>query len=613
VSGRGHLGRRFDLEYVLDVLLKARHIDPRLAIDIRDRADAQRVVVQRDRDRADQRAGIPVHQISPVELIASLEQESLAGVPLDEDRIMESVAADANLPYRKIDPTRLDLKWVTQILSRPFARKHIVLPLHKRGDELDVAIENPFDFELLETLHNLTRATVRPVLSARADILRLITEIYGFRSSIQSAEEDATSPIAAAVGAVDTLGNLEQFFHLKAVDEIEANDKHVINAIDYLLHYALDQRASDIHIEPKRDASLVRLRIDGILHETHRIPRAVQPAFVTRIKTMARLDIAEKRRPQDGRIKVTDQGKEVELRVSTMAVAFGEKAVLRILDPAVLLRDMGELGFYADQLEGFRGFMAEPNGLIIVCGPTGSGKTTTLYSALHELARPEVNVITIEDPIEMVIETFNQTAVQPRIDLTFANQVRTTLRQDPDILLVGEVRDPETAHQAIQAALTGHLVLTTLHTRDTAGAITRLLDLGVEPFLVASTLLGCVAQRLVRTICDRCGADAHLDQDQCGALDIPPEQAGQLAVRRGEGCTHCRDTGYKGRSGVYEVMPVDEAVRGLIRDRADAPLIHRAARRAGMLTLRESAIRKLADGVTAFEEVVRVTSDIEAR
>ena len=613
MSGRAHLGRRFDLAYVVDVLLKARFIDPKLAVDVRERADAQRVVVQLDRDRADQRAGIPMHQVSPVELIAALELESLAGMVLDEDRIMEAIAADVGLPYRKIDPTRLDLKWVTQILSRPFARKHIVLPLQKRGDELDVAVENPFDYELLETLRSLTRATVRPVLSARADILRLIAEIYGFRSSIQSAEEDIASPVGGGMRAVDTLGNLEQFFHLKAVDEIEANDKHVINAIDYMLHYALDQRASDIHVEPKRDTSRIRLRIDGILHETHRIPRAVQPAFVTRIKTMARLDIAEKRRPQDGRIKVTYQGKEVEIRVSTMAVAFGEKAVLRILDPAVLLRDMGELGFYPDQLEGFRDFMAEPHGLIIVCGPTGSGKTTTLYSALHELARPEVNVITIEDPIEMVIEAFNQTAIQPRIDLTFANQVRTTLRQDPDILLVGEVRDPETAHQAIQAALTGHLVLTTLHTRDTAGAITRLLDMGVEPFLVASTLLGCVAQRLVRTVCERCGADARLDQSQCAALDIPPEQAGQLAVRRGEGCTHCRDTGYKGRSGVYEVMPVDESIRGLIRDRVDAPLIHRAARRAGMLTLRESAIRKLADGVTAFEEVVRVTSDIEAR
>jgi len=595
----------FTVAYVLDALLERGLVTAEQAEEALRREAVQRAVVLRDKDRLGLRSGASAYTVTPIELLATLRLPSAQGFELDEDRITEAVAAHVGLPYEKIDPTRLDQKWITQTLSRPFARKHVVLPLARVGDELRIAVDNPFDVELFETLRNLTKCTVRPVLAAKSDILRLIAEIYGFRSSIQSAERDFTDG--------SDLGNLEQFIQLKSVDEIEATDRHVINALDFLLHYALDQRASDIHLEPKRDHGLVRLRIDGMLHATHRIPKVVHPALITRIKTLARLDIAEKRKPQDGRFKVEHQGQEVELRVSTMAVAFGEKIVLRILDRAVLLMDLEELGFYPEEMATFRRFLTEPSGIVLVCGPTGSGKTTTLYSALQHVTRPEVNVVTIEDPIEMVIEGFNQTAVMSRIDLTFANLLRTVLRQDPDVILLGEVRDPETARQAVQAALTGHLVLTSLHTRDAAGAVARLLDLGVEPFLLASTVLGVVSQRLVRKVCERCRAEGPLDAEACAALGVPVLKAAGLKVAHGEGCTHCRDTGYKGRTGIFEVLAVTDSIRKLVRERADATTLRRAARQDGMLTLRECAVRKLADGVTSFDEVLRVTSDVEDR
>jgi general secretion pathway protein E len=604
VAEHSHAGA-FDVAYVLDALLAHGLITPEQAEEARRREAVQRALVLRDKDRLGLRAGATAYTVTPIELLATLRLPSTRGHELDEDRLTEAVASHVGLPYQKIDPTKLDQKWITQTVSRPFARKHVVLPLARVGDELRVAVDNPFDVELFETLRNLTKCTVLPVLAAKSDILRLIAEIYGFRSSIQSAERDFSDG--------GDLGNLEQFIQLKSVDDIEATDRHVINALDFLLHYALDQRASDIHLEPKRDHGLVRLRIDGLLHGTHRIPKVVHPALITRIKTLARLDIAEKRKPQDGRFKVEHQGQEVELRVSVMATAFGEKIVMRILDRAVLLMDLEDLGFYPEEMERFRRFLAEPSGIVLVCGPTGSGKTTTLYSALQNVTRPDVNVVTIEDPVEMVLETFNQTTVMPRIDLSFANLLRTVLRQDPDVILVGEVRDPETAHQAVQAALTGHLVLTSLHTRDAAGSVARLLDLGVEPFLLSSTLLGVVAQRLVRRVCERCRTEVPLGADACAALGIPLDRADGLKVARGEGCTHCRDTGYKGRTGVFEVMSASDTLRKLVRERADATTLRRAARQDGMLTLREGAVRKLADGVTSFEEVVRVTSDLEDR
>ena len=519
------------------------------------------------------------------------------------ERITEAVAAHFRVPFVKIDPLKLDHQLITTTLSRPFARRHNVVPLSLEGRVLTVAVTDPLAEALFEDLRRITSYELRIVLSPRPDIQKVITEVYGFRRSVKAAEQQIQSG--------PDLGNLEQFVRLKRVDEIEATDKHIINAVEYVLHYAFDQRASDVHVEPKRDRAIVRMRIDGVLHDIYPMPKAVHPAFCSRIKMLARLDIAERRKPQDGRIKTQRGEGEVELRVSTLPVAFGEKIVIRIFDPQILFKDLAELGFPERELELYEGFVSRPTGLILVTGPTGSGKTTTLYSTLRRLATSEVNVTTIEDPIEMVVPEFNQVAVQPKIDLTFARALRHILRQDPDVVMVGEIRDGETAEYAVQAALTGHLVLSTLHTNDTATTVARLVELGVNPYLVSSTLVGIVAQRLVRMVCNECRIERVLTRDEMAALDIqlPPGRERALRVWEGEGCVTCRHTGLYGRTGIFEVMPMSDTVRTLVNRKADSREMLRAARADGMATLRESAVRKLARGVTSFAEVVRVTAE----
>ena len=592
------------MDLLLEVLADRGVLGALQTDEVRTRAPRLRAVLQNEKERALGGWRTGSIDVSPIEVLAAFDFRTPEGAMLDEDRLVEMLAGALGLPYEKIDPLKLDARLITTTLSRPFARRHIVLPLRRSGTALTIAVENPFDHELVHTLRGLAGCDVAVVLSARTDILKMITEIYGFRSSVHAAERDLTMG--------PDLGNLEQFVRLQSVEEIEATDRHIVNAVDYLLRYALEQGASDIHVEPKREQSVVRLRIDGVLHDVHRIPRAVHGAMVSRLKTMGRMDIAEKRRPQDGRVKLSHGAEEVELRLSTLPVAFGEKLVVRIFDPQILLRDLGELGFQPHELEIYERWINAPHGILLVCGPTGSGKTTTLYSTLEQIATPEVNVTTIEDPIEMVVERFNQTAVNPRAGITFDSSLRTLLRQDPDIIMVGEIRDLDTAQNAIQAALTGHLVLSTLHTIDSAGALTRLLDLGVQPFLIASTLVGVVAQRLMRRVCEGCARTTKLTAPQCRALNIPvpADREPSLPVRFGEGCHRCRGTGLKGRTGVFELLSVDDRIRRLVVDRADAPLIARTAIEGGMQTLRESAIRKLAQGVTSYEEVLRVTADL---
>jgi general secretion pathway protein E len=524
-------------------------------------------------------------------------------ISITEDVIAEVLAKESGLRYLKIDPLKLDMKLITSLLSRPYARRHNVLALGLESSVLSVAVADPFDQEILENLRRMTGYQIMPVVSSKTDIQKVITEVYGFRRSVKAAE--ATMQVG-----VD-LGNLEQLVHLKEVADLEATDKHVVNAVEYMLHYAFDQRASDIHIEPKRDHCIVRMRIDGILHDVTTMPKVVHAAVVSRVKMLARMDIAEKRRPQDGRIKTGSKTEENELRVSTMPVAFGEKVVIRIFDPSLLLQDLSALGFYPKDYKLFDSFISRPNGLILVTGPTGSGKTTTLYSALKTLAGPEVNIVSIEDPIEMVVEEFNQVAVQPIIGVTFASALRTILRQDPDIVMVGEVRDGETASNAVQAALTGHLVFATLHTNDSATAVSRMLDLEVEPFLLSSTLIGVVAQRLLRTVCQTCKKKTFLTPDQINSLrmKMPEGKEKKLPVYYGEGCPTCRGTGYFGRTALYEILDISEKIVKLINERADSKEIAKVARLDGMMSLREVAIKKLAQGVTSFEEVVRMTNE----
>jgi len=520
---------------------------------------------------------------------------------LDEDAIYSSLAQAWGLPFKKIDPLKLDLNVVTTTIPRSFARKHLVLPIVVEDHCLTVAVCNPFNREVLEDIQRASRLEVKAVMSPKGDIIKLIDEFFGFKCSIAAAENQFS-------GSTVDLGNLEQYVRLKSLDELPVSDQHVVKAVNHLFIYAFEQRASDIHIEPKRDTSLVRLRIDGVLHTVYTLPKKVHSAIVSRIKNLSRLDMSEKRRPQDGRIKTDKDGVEVEIRVSTVPVAFGEKVVMRIMDPDVLFQDLSNLGFSPTDLIRYNRFATLPHGILLVCGPTGSGKSTTLYSTLRNLATPEINITTVEDPIEMIHEEFNQIAVQPAVDVTFSTILRNILRQDPDVIMVGELRDLETAENAVQAALTGHLVLSTLHTNDAPSSIIRLLDLGVPSFLIQASLVGILSQRLVRKICRNCVEPFEMEAAELSAMGIDmPSDSAKLTLHRGRGCQKCRGTGYYGRTAIFEVLPYSEEMKKLTTSNTDLAALRQAACREGMVTLRENAVRKLLAGETTYREVLRVT------
>jgi general secretion pathway protein E len=405
------------------------------------------------------------------------------------------------------------------------------------------------------------------------------------------------------------LGNLEQYVKISSSKEIASSDQHIKSAVDHLFNYAFEQRASDIHIEPKRNSSMIRLRIDGVLHTIYSLPKAVHPAIISRIKTLSRMDIAEKRRPQDGRIKVDRAGKEAEIRVSTIPVAFGEKAVMRILDSDVVFQDLEHIGFSENDLLVYNNFLQAPHGIVLVTGPTGSGKSTTLYSTLKHIATPDKNIITVEDPVEMVHEEFNQIAVQPQVEVTFSTILRSILRQDPDIIMIGEIRDLETASHAVQAALTGHLVFSTLHTNDAISSITRLLDLGVKPFLISSSLLGAMAQRLVRRICPHCIEKYTIAAQKLRGCNFPVTEQGDIELSRGKGCRNCRKTGYLGRCGIFEIFPLSEQLKTMVSDRKSETELRKIAIEQGMTSLRQDAWEKVKSGTTTYQEAIRVTGD----
>ncbi len=544
------------------------------------------------------------YKVSAAELVdtARIPHPEAPGRTIDEDILAQLLAQAAELPYKKIDPLELDMGLVTKTLPKGFAERHHMLPIERKGDQLIVAIPDPFDTQALDEFALASGRNVTAVVSAKRDIVNIISQVYGFRAAVKGAAAEAQG---------SNLQNLEQLVRVRSSEEIDPGDQKIVAAVEYLLNSAFDNRASDIHIEPKRDVSKLRLRIDGILHDIGEVPAEVHPAFIARIKILARMDIAEKRRPQDGRIKTQRGEREIELRVSSLPVAFGEKVVIRIFDPQVLLAEVVDLGFSQKERDVYEEWISQPHGLVLVTGPTGSGKTTTLYSTLKYLAKPGVNVTTVEDPIEMVYEPLNQVAVQNKIDVTFAAALRTILRQDPDIVMVGEVRDKETAVMTVQAALTGHLVFSTLHTNDTASTVNRMIDLGVEPFLLGSTITGIVAQRLLRKVCQDCAVDHFLSEEQIVALGIPmePGETRRLPVKVGEGCVRCRNTGLYGRTGIFEMLHISPKIRRLVAEQAESKEITKIAQLDGMTTLRQAAIRKLAQGVTTYEEVFRVTAD----
>jgi len=586
--------REITVSYLGELLFNAGFIDEKQRAEV-DAVERQVRQQSRSKSRGDDDA-------SPFKALMgmNLTDASGNGTRIDDFLLARLIAEDAHLHFFKIDPLKLDVEMIEAKISRPFARKHRMVPVAVRDGKLIVSVVNPFDTAGIDTYQQMVNQELEIVVSSESDVMGVITEQYGFRASVTKAQRDLGR------GAID-LSNLEQYVKLKSGAEIETSDAHIVNAVDFLLQHAYDSRASDIHIEPKRESAMIRFRIDGVLHEIQRVPKLVNLAITSRLKTMCRMDIAEKRRPQDGRIKTEHEGKEIELRVSTLPTAFGEKVVMRIFDPDVLLRDLSGLGFYEDELKLFNEWIQRPHGIILVTGPTGSGKTVTLYSALKSLASPEINITTIEDPIEMVHEDFNQTAVQSKIGITFAASLRTILRQDPDIIMVGEIRDAETAENAVQAALTGHLVFSTLHTNDAATSVTRLIDLGIQPFLISSTLIGAMAQRLLRRICDDCKRNRPLTVEEAGMLNLQAPPGKRIIVKEGAGCIRCRNTGYFGRTGIFEILPVDNAIRDLIDRSEDFLKIKEMAVKRGMRTLRQSALRKLAEGTTSFEEVIRVT------
>ncbi|MBU1196014.1 MAG: GspE/PulE family protein [Proteobacteria bacterium] len=596
----------FSSQQICKILMAAKLITRIQAQDLLKKEKQVIQIILKQKGKKDSK--IPMEQqalsVSFIDVILYLkiERQDQPGKIIDEDLIYKTLAKAWNVPYIKVDPLKLELNLVTGTISKSFAAKHLLLPLKIEEGKLVVATPDPFNYEAIKDVEMVAKLKVLPVVSARSDIKKLIDEFFGFRHSISAAED------LFSTKGVD-LGNLEQFVSVKSLDEVPSNDQHIVNAVNHLFSYAFDQKASDIHIEPKRDICLVRMRIDGVLHTVYKLPKKLHNAVVSRIKTLSRLDMAEKRRPQDGRIKMEKDQIEVEIRVSTIPVAFGEKLVLRIMDPDVLFQDLEMLGFFPEDFARYKKMIGMPFGIVLVTGPTGSGKSTTLYSSLRMLSSPEVNITTIEDPIEMIHEEFNQISVQPAIDVTFGGVLKNILRQDPDIVMVGEIRDLETAQAAVQAALTGHLVLSTLHTNDAPTTIFRLLDLGIPPYLIHSSLVGVVAQRLVRKICPDCAQAFEMDAKELADLGLMVPDHGKIRLKHGKGCSKCRNTGYKGRSGIYEIMPYSEPLKALTSADASLESLRKKAIEEGLVLLRQSGIRKMLEGQTTYQEILRVTWD----
>jgi general secretion pathway protein E len=576
-----------------DVLNRGREQSRHILLD--KRAEMRRLL---GRHRVD-------YRVTETELVASFRfrRHDNPEELLDEELITRTLADHLQLPFVHLDPLKLDYKLVTEAFGGPFAERNLVVAIDEDATNLTVAVADPWDNNLLRELARFKNKAIHPVLAEKSRVLQVIVEFHGFRRSMRKAEADFKSDLP-------DLANLEQLYALDGGGELEATDQPIVRAVWYLLNYAFEQRASDIHLEPKRDEGWVRMRIDGVLHTIHRLPKAVHPAMVSRIKMLGRLDIAERRRPQDGRFKTSFKQYEIELRVSTVPTAFGEKVVIRVFDPGVLIQDIENLGFFPREMNQWRNLLGGSSGMVLVVGPTGSGKTTTLYSSLHFMHSPRINIVTLEDPIEMVHEAFNQIPMQPKIGVTFGSALKNVLRQDPDVVMVGEIRDAETAENAVQAALTGHMVLSTLHTGEAAGAVARLLDLDVLPFLLAGVLNGVLAQRLVRKVCTSCAVDDVLTEEQAMALHIKGARGRRLKVKRGEGCIKCRYTGYKGRTGLFELMAITPRIARLVTEKAPQQEIKREALNDGMLTLRDYGIMKIARGETTFEEVMAVTDDL---
>jgi len=578
--------------------------------DVVQRLLADGVITSRDaEDLTHARSGRAQVDVHPLVIIANkgVAQAKLPHKPLTLEDLTQWLAESAGLPYYRIDPLMIDAGSCTSVMSYAYASARRILPVSVRENEIVIATAEPYARDWLREIEQIVRKPIKLVVSNPLDIHRYLGEFYNLARAMQRASADADGQTFSVIT------NLESLMELGRRGQLDANDHHIVSIVDWLLQYAFDQRASDIHLEPRREKSDVRFRIDGVLHTVYQVPTPVMNAIIARIKTIGRMDVAEKRRPLDGRLKTkTPDSGEIELRLSTIPTAIGEKMVMRIFDPSVLVRSFKELGFSEEDSKRWQGMVNQPHGIVLVTGPTGSGKTTTLYSTLKQLATPEVNVCTIEDPIEMVEPTFNQMQVHHNIGLDFAGGVRALLRQDPDIIMIGEIRDIETAEMAVQASLTGHLVLSTLHTNDAASAVTRLLELGVPPYLINATVLGVVAQRLVRMLCPHCKQPGELDEDAWEALIQPWKVARPPKPMAPKGCLECRNTGFLGRIGIYEMLVLTPELRRLIQPQCDVATIRAQAYKEGMQPLRLSGARKVFAGLTTIDEVARVAPPADA-
>jgi len=528
------------------------------------------------------------------------------GKPLDVEALTEWLAGRTQMPYLRIDPLKVDVGRVADVMSVQYAELRKVLPVTVGAAEVTVATSEPFDLGWVSEIESHSRKRVRLVLSNPDEIARYTTEFYSLAKSVRAAQK---------TGEVSATANFEQLVELgKSNKQLDANDQGVVQVVDWLWQYAFDQRASDIHLEPRRDMGAIRFRIDGVLHTVYQVPPAVMNAMTARIKLLGRMDVVERRRPQDGRIKTKrpdtpeGPGGEVEMRLSTLPTAFGEKLVMRVFDPDTVVKSIEALGFGTRDAERWSELVSRPHGIVLVTGPTGSGKTTTLYSTLKQLATEEVNVCTVEDPIEMIEPAFNQTQAQPALDMGFAEGLRALMRQDPDIIMVGEIRDLPTAEMAIQAALTGHLVFSTLHTNDAPSAITRLADLGVPGYLISATVIGVLAQRLARTLCPACKVrDDAITRETLDEIASPWRLNGGVRPYRAVGCLACRQTGYRGRVGLYELMLLSDESRRTIHPTLDMAALRKQVVKDGLRPLRLAGTMKVAEGVTTLEEVLRST------
>jgi general secretion pathway protein E len=536
-----------------------------------------------------------------VRLAAVAMQRASNGKPLDIESLAQWLAARVGLDYLRIDPLKVDVGKVADIMSAGYAERHRVLPVQVTPTEVVVATAEPFLTDWVDEVERQSRRTVRRVLASPVEIHRYTAEFFALAKSVRAAQKAGGNAGAAS---------FEQLVELnKSNKQLDANDQGVVQVVDWLWTYAFDQRASDIHLEPRREQGVIRFRIDGVLHPVYQMPMGVLNAMTARIKLLGRMDVVEKRRPQDGRIKTRNpRGDEVEMRLSTLPTAFGEKMVMRIFDPDTAVKDLDALGFAQHDAQRWEALVKRPHGIILVTGPTGSGKTTTLYSTLKRIATEEVNVSTVEDPIEMIEPSFNQTQVQVQLDLGFAEGLRALMRQDPDIIMVGEIRDLATAEMAVQAALTGHLVFSTLHTNDAPSAITRLLELGVPAYLINATMLGVLAQRLVRTLCKQCRQpDAEAPKAALDAVIKPWKISGGYTPYRPVGCVDCRMTGFLGRMGLYELLTVGEAFKEKVSQSPDIDNLRRQAVADGMRPLRLAGALRVAEGLTTLDEVLSAT------